>query len=215
MLPNLSNQTRALLYWGFARQWYKDQNYADDQDGTKLLVPRDKMRGATVDRRIRRRAAELIKQAAKSRSGSRPWLERGDPLDGYAYQRADAPPGAQEVALVNELLRSARFAVPREVGCDGLVTDAACGAFAEAEAAMPRDVRDMTAVLEHSPAREATFRWYEDLDGDGVLSRRDFQVPGGIEAGDMDQAELNHLTMVADADADGEVSWDEMAVRQL
>ena len=55
----------------------------------------------------------------------------------------------------------------------------------------------------------------QDLDGDGVLSRRDFQVPGGIEAGDMDEAELNHLTMVADADANSEVSWDEMAVRAL
>lgn len=214
MLPNLSNQTRALLYWGFARQWYKDQNYADDQDGTKLLVPRDKMRGATVDRRIRHRAAELTKQAAGPQNaprGSQPWLERGNAQDGYAYQRADGPLGAQEVALVNELLRSARFAVPREVGCGGLVTDPACGAFAEAEAAMPRDVRDMAAVLDHSPAREATFRWYEDLDGDGVLSRRDFEVPGGMEAGDMDQAELDHLIVVADADADGEVSWDEMA----
>ena len=250
VLPNKSNQTRALMYWGFSRQWYKDHNYLQARafsadGGERLLVPRDSARGSAFDRKMRRQISKQVKDIEKERfkawasqaksarysrdKNGRPIRdENGNPLeeDGpevhepWLYNRRGVvnsvgitPP----IAHLNDLLKSARFAVPARVGCEGMVNDEACGPYQEIEAALPRKIVDMQTVLTHNPARKSIFQWYEDIDGDGALTDKDYgsqkSKVGDADSesfGDMDEASFKQLRIIADADWNGKVTWDEL-----
>jgi ectoine hydroxylase-related dioxygenase (phytanoyl-CoA dioxygenase family) len=246
VLPNKSNQTRALMYWGFSRQWYKDHNYLESRafsavGGERLKVPRDAARGSAFDRQIRKTILKQVKDIEGERfkawasqdQSARYYLdengfpildENGTPLEEdkpevyqpWLYDRGNGRTPA--ISFINDLLKSARFAVPTQVDCNGMVNDEACGRYKEIEAAMPQDVVDMPTVLMHNPARKSLFEWYEDIDGDGALTKRDYEsqpTPEGTLTpeewtGDMDERSFKQLRLLADADWNGEVTWDEL-----
>ena len=244
VLPNKSNQTRALMYWGFSRQWYKDHNYLEARafsaaGGERLKVPRDAARGSAFDRQIRKSILKQVQEIKQERfnawssqdQSARYFLDKdGLPiLDDNGFPLEETEPEVYEpwlydrghgrtpaVSFINELLKSARFAVPSQVDCNGMVNGEACKHYREIEAAMPQDVVDMQTVLAHNPARKSIFDWYEDIDGDGTLTKQDYesQGPPGEPSdewiGDMDEHSFKQLRLLADADWNGEVTWDEL-----
>lgn len=252
VLPNKSNQTRALLYWGFSRQWYKDHNYLEARaytaaGGERLKMPRDAARGSAFDRQVRKTLLKQVKDIERERvkswtsqdqSATRYYLDangsplldkNGNPLedpygDGPGVYEPDYQPWlynrgygrSPAISFINDMLKSARFAVPAQVDCNGMVNGEPCGRYKEIEAAMPQDVVNMQTVLTHNPARKSLFEWYEDIDGDGALTKKDYESESAPEGtpeewtGDMDEFSFKQLRLFADADWNGEVTWDEL-----
>eukprot|EP00729_Bicosta_minor_P012018 gene12018-33098_t len=90
VLPNKSNQTRALLYWGFSRQWYKDHNCLEARaftaaGGERLKMPRDAARGSAFDRQVRKTLLKQDQTATRyylDANGCRLLDKNGNPLEG-------------------------------------------------------------------------------------------------------------------------------------